>query len=94
MTSVIYIISSTTPEEKCFKIGLTDELANRFRNIKTGNQYPVKIEYYEEVEKNIDIHQFEIFLHNTFSKERMEGEWFHNISVKEIRKKIYFYLLK
>lgn len=93
-SNIVYIISSTTPEGVCYKVGITNNLEKRFKNIKTGNQYPTKIEYAEKIDKSINIREMEDWLHSIFSKERMEGEWFNETSVKNIRKKIYFYLIK
>ena len=90
----LYIISSNTPDGVCYKIGITNELDKRLKSIKTGNQYPVKLEYYEDIDKSVNIIDMENWLHSIFSVNRMNGEWFKDLTVKIIRKKIYDYLIK
>lgn len=91
----MYIISSTEKNgEIYYKIGITNNLEKRLKNVKTGNQHKTKLEYFEEVDKTVDINKMENWIHSSFSKNREEGEWFSNLTVNEIRKSFYKYLVK
>lgn len=93
-SNIIYIISSDDNGVFYYKIGITNDLNKRLKAVKTGNQHKVKVEYYEEIDKSVDIRKMEIWTHSIFSDKRKEGEWFFDLTVKEIRKEIYKYLVK
>ncbi len=84
----LYIIEATEPTRKLYKIGITNDLEKRIRGIKTGNPYPVKYVYYEEFDHASKI---ERWLHIQFKNFKLEGEWFHSITVEDIRTKIFTY---
>lgn len=84
----LYIIESKEPLRTLYKIGITNDLEKRLRNIQTGNPYPVKYVYNQERK---DASKIERWLHTQFHDYRMEGEWFNTITVEEIRKKIFLY---
>ncbi len=90
----IYIVSSKTPEGKNYKIGITNDMEKRLRSIKTGNQFKVQIEYLEEIDESVNVLEMENWIHSTFGLVRLEGEWFGDLTQKQIRRKIYQYLLK
>ena len=84
----LYIIECKEPLRDLYKIGITNDLEKRLKNIKTGNPYPVKFVFQQE--RN-DASKIERWLHSQFNDNRMEGEWFHSLSVEEIRKKIFMF---
>lgn len=88
MTDYLYIMESIQDNCKNYKIGVTNNLDKRIKNIRTGNPY--KVEYiYTEINK--EAYKIEKWLHSQFSINRLEGEWFSGITIKEIRNKILQY---
>lgn len=81
----LYIVSCETNNKKLFKIGVTKELDSRIKNLKTANPFDLQLEYYDEIE---DAYKIEKILHKFFSKNKLEGEWFFDLELKEIRKRI------
>tara|TARA_B100000700_G_scaffold267699_1_gene307775 strand:- start:42595 stop:42864 length:270 start_codon:yes stop_codon:yes gene_type:complete len=81
----IYILQKRNiPKE--IKIGVTDDIDKRLKNIQTGNSSEIIVYYIEERE---DAYKVEKKLHNFFDKYRLEkGEWFL-IDPKIVRKKIF-----
>lgn len=76
----IYIISNARNE---LKIGITNDIERRKREIQTSNSEGIAIEHYELREFPS---QIETKLHRRFQKNRMSGEWFGGLTVHDIRK--------
>lgn len=64
------------------KIGVTNDIDKRIKNLQTGNAEPIELLYLEE-RKNPT--KAEKFLHNYFQKNRKKGEWFEGITLHDIR---------
>ena len=81
----IYILQKRNiPKE--IKIGVTDDIEKRLKNIQTGNSQEIILYYIEERE---DAYKVEKKLHKFFDDYRMEkGEWFF-IDPIVVRKKIF-----
>lgn len=90
----IYILSSGLLENKVLKIGITNNIEKRLKSIKTGNPEKVELIFIEEIPSYVNIREMENWLHSVFGKNRLEGEWFSNLTKKEIRKKIFNFLIK
>jgi predicted GIY-YIG superfamily endonuclease len=84
----LYVIEANNNGQILYKIGITNDLDKRIKNIRTGNPYPVQYVFNQEIEQASKI---ERWLHIQFNKYRMEGEWFHTITLNDIRKKIFIY---
>lgn len=82
----LYVIESLEPTRSVLKIGITNDLEKRIKNIQTGNPYPVRYVFFQERNDAADL---EKWLFTQFSIYRLEGEWFHTITLQEIRKKIF-----
>lgn len=82
----LYIMESIQDNNTNYKIGVTNNLEKRIKNIRTGNPYPVNYIY---TEKNKNSYKLEKWLHSQFSKNKLEGEWFTGLTYKEIRNKIF-----
>lgn len=68
------------------KIGVTDNIERRLKNLQTGNSKEIVVFYYEERE---DAYKIEKKLHRFFEEYRLEkGEWFF-IDPITVRKKIF-----
>lgn len=93
-TNKIYILSSFDGVKTNIKIGITNNIEKRLKSIRTGNPNKVELEHIEEIPNHINIRDFENWLHSIFGNNRMEGEWFSNLTVKEVRKKIFNFLMK
>jgi hypothetical protein len=81
----LYVISAGN----LFKIGVTNNIERRMKALQTGNPCPLQLEYLDE-RKNP--HKAEKYLHLQFQKNHVRGEWFENISLKDIRTKLLLFL--
>lgn len=90
----LYIISSKSGEKTVLKIGITNDLDKRLKSIQTGNPEKISLVHQEEIPSYINIIEFERWLHSVFGNKRKTGEWFSDLSIKEVRKKIFRYLVK
>lgn len=93
-SNILYILRSKSGEKDIYKIGITNDLSKRLRSIQTGNSEKVFLEHHEEIPEYIKITEMENWLHSVFGNNRKTGEWFENISVNEIRKQIFRFLIK
>ena len=74
----VYLIKSSVTDK--FKIGITKQNINkRLKSLQTGNSEKLELIYYYESDFYTKI---EKTLHNQFSHNRLEGEWF-NLSFEE-----------
>jgi len=71
------------------KIGVTNNIDKRIKTLQTGNPNIITLEYLDE-RKNP--HKAEKYLHLQFQKNHVRGEWFENISLKDIRTKLLLFL--
>ena len=74
----IYIISCGD----LLKIGVTNDIDKRIKNLQTGNPKPLTLEFVQE--KN-NPYKVENYLHIRLQKHRIKGEWFEGITVHDIR---------
>jgi hypothetical protein len=65
-----------------YKIGVTNNIDRRVKTLQTGNASPIVVEYIEERYKP---HKAEHYLHQQFSTRRVNGEWFRDLTVRDIR---------
>lgn len=93
-SNIVYIMKVISDERVYLKIGITNDLEKRLRGVKTGNHKEVTLEHHEEIPKYIKITEMENWLHSVFGLNRESGEWFSDLTVKEVRKKIFRYFLK
>lgn len=93
-SSILYIIKSKSGEKDVLKIGITNDLSKRLKSIQTGNPEIVEVVHSESIPSYINIIEMENWLHCVFGEKRKTGEWFSDLSVKDIRKKIFLFLLK
>jgi len=59
------------------KIGVTSNLERRICQLQTGNPFQVRYVAANYYESKKEAMEKERQLHNTFSKSRLMGEWFH-----------------
>jgi len=81
----LYVISAGD----LFKIGITNNIERRMKALQTGNPHPLQLEYLDE-RKNPQ--KAEKYLHREFQKNHVHGEWFENITLKDIRTKLMIFL--
>jgi len=77
----LYVLSSGP----LLKIGVTKDIESRIKTLQTGNPNLIQLEYIEERYKP---HKAERYLHKEFHKNRVSGEWFHGITVFQIKSKL------
>lgn len=84
MKNYLYVLGN---EVGHVKIGVTNnpDINKRIKSLQTGNSYKIDVLYFEE---RYDAQKAERYLHREFHKNRMTGEWFNGISLKDIRIKL------
>lgn len=86
MTKYGYIYCLMDTKRGVCKIGLTENLKSRIRNLKNSNSSPEDLIYeYSEVE---DMREAENYLHRFFYKKRIHGEWFKGLSFEDFWREI------
>lgn len=81
----LYILSCNDQ----LKIGVTNNIQRRIKQLQTGNPIPIILEYIDERSNPI---KAERYLHSQLSQFRVQGEWFTNITVNDIRVKLMLFL--
>ncbi len=74
----LYVLSCNN----LLKIGVTNNIDKRIKSLQTGNPHKIELLYLEE---RLNPTKAERFLHQYFSKYRLEGEWFEGITLHDIR---------
>jgi predicted GIY-YIG superfamily endonuclease len=59
-----------------YKIGITNSITRRLREVQNGNAEPITCRYYIEAENRFDARETEKELHRLLSGVRKVGEWF------------------
>jgi hypothetical protein len=77
----LYVVSCG----ELLKIGVTNDIDKRIKSLQTGNPFPIVLEYIEERYKP---HKAETFLHRSFQDRCVSGEWFRDLTIREIRGKL------
>jgi predicted GIY-YIG superfamily endonuclease len=67
---------------KDIKVGVTNDINGRLKNVQTGNPEKVSVYYYQERE---DAYKVESKMKKKFNKYQSNGEWFKNIKPKEVK---------
>lgn len=80
----LYILSC---DDK-IKIGITSDIDKRIAALQTGNPSKIVLEHIEE---RLKPQGAEKYLHRCFGANRLEGEWFKNITVDMIRSRLMLY---
>jgi hypothetical protein len=75
----LYVISD---ESNRLKIGVTCDVVSRLKTLQTGNPEKLTVLYDEEIKNPTKI---ERYLHRHFHEYRLNGEWFSNVSLDDIR---------
>lgn len=87
-SNTIYIIKVQDSDKVFLKIGITNKIEKRLKAIKTGNHRKTELSFTEEVPEGINVMELENWLHSVFGRNREEGEWFSELTEREVRKKI------
>lgn len=77
----LYILS----DGEKVKIGVTSDIDTRIKSLQTGNPKKIVLLYIEE---RTNPTKAETYLHRCFTKQREEGEWFHGLTVEQIRSRL------
>lgn len=70
------------------KIGVTNDVDKRLKQLQTGNPSQLVLEY---VEARYKPEKAEKWLHQVFQHKRINGEWFKELSGEDIRKKLFLF---
>lgn len=73
MTNIYFINKLGTA---LFKIGITNNLHRRLRQIQTGNDHPLVLPCYIEFSERSEARAEEKRIHNWAKDKRLLGEWF------------------
>lgn len=68
-----------------FKIGVTNDIQRRLLSLQTGNPDKIEVVHLEE---RLNPTKAERYLHRCFQKNRLTGEWFEGITLRDIRVKL------
>lgn len=84
MKNYLYVLGT---EDGYIKIGITNDenINNRVRNLQVGNPKKINVLFFEE---RPAAEKAEKYLHKEFRKYRQTGEWFHGITLFQIRSKL------
>lgn len=74
----LYIVSCNNR----LKIGVTNNIDRRIKQLQTGNPDEILLEFIEERHKPT---KAESFIHRHFRRNCVSGEWFEGISVRDVR---------
>lgn len=74
----VYIISDGTN----IKVGVANNVNRRLKSLQTGNPNTLTLEFSEYRNQP---YKLETYLHQQLAKYRTKGEWYHGITVQEIR---------
>lgn len=72
--SYVYFL---TDDHGHIKIGKTNDMLTRMKELQTGNPYKLRILLTVGMRNEQEAFELEQTLHKEFRKARMEGEWFH-----------------
>lgn len=84
--NLLYVLECCDGEYK--KIGICKDesiLKKRLSSLQTGNPFKIDVIHYEY---RISAKDAEKYLHQCFSESRVNGEWFKDISLHDIRVKL------
>lgn len=74
MITYVYFINKIAASD--YKIGITNNLNRRLRQIQTGNPHPLQITHYIESETRGQAIKIEREIHHLLAVTKMVGEWF------------------
>lgn len=72
-----------------WKIGVTNNMEKRLKQLQTGNPYEINVMLLEE-RKNPQ--KAEKYLHRIYHEKRLKGEWFSDLSIRDIELKLLLFL--
>lgn len=84
---ILYVLEIKKLET--YKIGVTDNLEKRIKQLQTGSPEEITVVNYFEYELPKQAFKIEKILHKKFKKHQTQGEWFKGISTKDIEKVIF-----
>lgn len=87
----LYVIRAE--ESQRVKIGVSKDPAKRLKQLQTGSEQKLILEY---TECRADAHKIEKWLHShftNFDKKHYRGEWFNPIEIGTIRSRILGYMI-
>lgn len=87
-SDTLYLIKVIDSDKVFFKIGITNKIEKRIKSIKTGNHRKTELVFTEKVPEGVKVTDLENWLHSVFGENREEGEWFSDLTERDIRKKI------
>lgn len=73
---MIYIYFFNQLATDLYKIGITNNITRRLREVQNGNSEPIVCRYYIEAENRFDARETERELHRLLRDARKVGEWF------------------
>ena len=84
MKNYLYVLGT---DDGYVKIGITNDpnINNRVRNLQVGNPKKIEVLFFDE---RLAAEKAEKYLHREFWKYRKKGEWFHGITLRQIRSKL------
>ena len=88
MACYLYLIQEQK-KRGAIKIGIASNVEDRLNNLQIGNPNKLKTLFTYEAKSRKHAYALENWVHRTFKKKRLNGEWFkHDIELKRIFGKI------
>ncbi len=85
-----YLYILTLNGSNSFKVGVTNDIEKRLRNIQTGNPNKIEIYFCDQIDEAYNI---ESKIKNKYKQYIKNGEWYEDISPIEIKKYIFKQLI-
>ncbi len=85
----LYVIG---PNEGPQKIGLSENVQRRLKNLQTGHPHKLHIHHFEEVPRK-QVRAIEKRIHTELNYKKLKGEWFDITKQEAIEFLIYFNIL-
>jgi len=86
LSHTLYII---VDESNRKKIGVTNDIDKRLKTLQTGNPEKLKVIWYED--GLLEPTKLERHLHRQFASNRLNGEWFKDLKLDDIRIQIFLF---
>ena len=83
---ILYVIENSSRDS--LKVGVAENPYERLLQLQTGNPEKLKIIATFEYENREKALKIEKTIHKALGNSRVEGEWFKNITVKQIQRVI------
>lgn len=83
--NVLYVVSCMDGKYKKIGVCKSNNFEKRLKSLQTGNPHKIEVEW---VEERTEANKAETYLHRCFMENKTTGEWFEDIELNDIRRKL------